>query len=72
MLNADFPVRAFVDRGFLSIRRLCQTITVVGDSNDRALWWSSLMNLVAPHFGYDDPQVLRPTNIPPNQQNWSL
>ena len=71
LLNADFPVRAFVDRAYLSIRRVCQTITVVGDRNDRALFWSSFFNGVAPKFGYEYPEVLRPS-IGPFEQNLAL
>ena len=50
-----------VDRGFLSIRRVCSTITVVGDTNDRALWWGSLMNVRPYYFDYIEPEVLRPS-----------
>jgi len=35
LLNPDFPLEEFVDRGFLSIRRICRTVTVIGDRNDR-------------------------------------
>jgi len=70
LLNADFPVRAFLDRAFLSIRRVCQTVTVVGDQNDRALRWSSIVNGIAPKFGYEDPEVLRPS-ITPYGQHWA-
>lgn len=60
----SFPVGAFVDRGFLSIRRVCSTITVVGDTNDRALWWGSLMNVRPYYFDYIEPEVLRPSLKP--------
>lgn len=61
-MNPDFPVKAFVDRGFLSIRRVCSTVTVVGDMNDRALGWSSLINGAFPYyFGYQQPEALQPT-----------
>jgi len=72
MLNPDFPVKAFVDRAFLSIRRVCQTITLVGDRNDRALWWSSFCMGTFPHFGYEFPEVLRPTVAPYKQTKWAL
>jgi len=66
LLNPDFPVRAFVDRAFLSIRRVCQTVTVVGDRNDRALGFSSLINGVVPKvFGYQQPAVLKPNEYNP-------
>jgi len=64
LLNPDFPLRAFLDRGFRSIRRVCRTCTVIGDRNDRALGWSSLINGVAPKFGYEQPKVLMPTTAP--------
>ena len=60
----SFPVKAFVDRGFLSIRRVCSTITIVGDTNDRALWWGSLMNVRPYYFDYVEPEVLRPSLKP--------
>ena len=72
LLNPDFPVRAFVDHGFLSIRRICQTITIVGDRNDRALWWSSLINGTLPHFGYEQPEVLNPTISHEKEKKWAL
>ncbi|KAL9188848.1 hypothetical protein ACHAXT_011338 [Thalassiosira profunda] len=72
ILNADFPVKAFVDRGFLSIRRICKTITVVGDRNDRALKWSSIFNGVAPHVDrYERPEYMKPT-LTCEETNWEL
>lgn len=67
MLNPDFPVRAFIDRGFLSIRRICRTVTIVGDQNDRALWWSSLFNATVPSCYYEFPEVERPV-VSPNEE----
>lgn len=58
-----------MDRGFLSIRRICSTVTVVGDVNDRALGFSSFINGTVPYyFGYQQPEALKPTltpNTPP-------
>lgn len=67
MLNPDFPLEAFVDRGFLTLRRVCRTVTVVGDRNDSALWWSSLLNGVAERKGYDHRPALRCTMPPPEK-----
>lgn len=71
LLNPDFPLEAFVDRGFLSIRRICRTVTVVGDRNDRALYWSSVCNGAAPHFGYEYPEVLKPKLGPEQRKAWA-
>ncbi|KAL7542198.1 hypothetical protein ACHAWF_007113 [Thalassiosira exigua] len=71
LLNPDFPVEAFIDRGFLSIRRVCSTVTVVGDRNDRALYWSGIFNGTATRFGYQQPEVLNPTIHPYKPTKWA-
>ena len=38
MLNPDFPLEAFVTHAFQSMRRVCDTITLVGDKSDQALF----------------------------------
>ena len=58
MLNPDFPVQAFREAGFKSIRRVCRCITVVGDKNDQALWWSGVINGACNAMKYDPPSVL--------------
>ena len=58
MLNPDFPVEAFVDHAFLSIRRVCSHITVVGDRSDQALFWSALINGTCNYLGYEQPRIL--------------
>jgi len=44
LLNPDYPLAAFVDHGFATIRRVCQHITVVGNAKDGALFWSETGN----------------------------
>lgn len=58
MLNPDFPVQAFREAGFKSIRRVCRCITVVGDKNDQALWWSGVINGACNAMKYNPPSVL--------------
>lgn len=60
MLNPDFPLESFVDRGFVSVRRVCSTITIIGDRQDKALWGSQFMNGLGVYFGYGQPEVLQP------------
>ncbi|CAB9500532.1 Alpha/beta hydrolase of unknown function (DUF900) [Seminavis robusta] len=60
MLNPDFPLEAFVNRAFRSVRRLCSTITIIGDRQDKALLVSQLFNGLRVYFGYDQPEVLQP------------
>ena len=70
MLNPDFPLAAFVDHAFLSIRRVCSHITIVGDRGDQALWYSQLINGSAKYFGYSQPDILNGTEDltgPPKQ-----
>lgn len=62
MLNPDFPLAAFVDHAFLSIRRVCSHITIVGDRGDQALWFSQLINGTAKYFGYPQPDILNGTS----------
>jgi hypothetical protein len=52
MLNPDFNVNAFRERGFQSLRRVTSLITVVGDKADQALFWSSLINGITNWLGY--------------------
>jgi len=60
MLNPDFPVEAFVSHGFRSMRRVCDTITLVGDRHDKALFWSQFVNGIGVRFGYKQPKHLTP------------
>jgi esterase/lipase superfamily enzyme len=58
MLNPDFPVEAFVDHAFLSIRRVCSHITVVGDRSDQALFYSAFINGICNYLGFEQPRIL--------------
>jgi len=44
LLNPDYPLAAFVQQGFASIRMVCNHITVVGNREDVALYWSEIGN----------------------------
>ena len=43
MINPDFPLDSFKDRAFVSVRRVCSQVTVVGDREDVALQYLSKM-----------------------------
>lgn len=58
MVNPDFPIEAFIDHAFLSVRRICNHITVVGDRQDQALYYSQIMNGTRKFFGYSQPRIL--------------
>jgi len=60
MLNPDFPLEAFVDRAFASVRRICSCVTIIGDRHDKALFGSQIMNGIGVYFGYEQPEVLQP------------
>ena len=60
MLNPDFPLEAFINRAFVSVRRICSTVTIIGDRQDKALWLSQFMNGFGVYFGYGQPEVLQP------------
>ena len=60
MLNPDFALEAFVNRAFVSIRRVCSTVTIIGDRQDKALWASQFMNGLSVWLGYGQPEVLQP------------
>ena len=60
MLNPDYPLDAFVSHAFRSIRRICRTITLVGDRTDGALYFSQLMNGIGVRLGYQQPPELQP------------
>lgn len=55
MLNPDFPVNEFVQGGFLSLRKVCGLISVIGDRTDQALFWSQLINGLCNWMGYTHP-----------------
>ena len=44
LLNADYPLAAFVQKGFKTLRKVCSTVTVLGNRKDAALLWSALGN----------------------------
>ena len=46
ILNPDFPLAAFKDHAFASIRNICNCITLVGDRNDTPLFFSHKMNVI--------------------------
>jgi Alpha/beta hydrolase of unknown function (DUF900) len=60
MLNPDFPLESFVNHSFQSVRRICRNVTVVGDRNDQALFWSQFINGIAVYCGYTQPETLQP------------
>ena len=55
LLNPDFPVASFIERGFQTIRRVSSLITVVGDKGDQALFWSALINGICNRLQYSQP-----------------
>mmetsp|Transcript_24211 Transcript_24211/g.31536 ORF Transcript_24211/g.31536 Transcript_24211/m.31536 type:complete len:303 (-) Transcript_24211:48-956(-) len=59
MLNPDFPLDSFVERAFLSIRQICDSITVLGDKGDQALLLSSFINGFCNRIGHDKAGVLK-------------
>lgn len=62
LLNPDFPLVPFQEHAFRSIRRICKTVTVVGDKNDGALFFSQTVNGVAVRFGYKQPDRMLPND----------
>jgi hypothetical protein len=62
LLNPDFPLIPFQEHAFCSIRRICKTITVVGDKNDGALFWSQTVNGIAVRYGYRQPDAILPND----------
>jgi hypothetical protein len=62
LLNPDFPLVPFRELAFPSARKLCRTITVVGDMHDGALFWSQVVNGIAVRFGYEQPHALLPND----------
>mmetsp|Transcript_42878 Transcript_42878/g.103604 ORF Transcript_42878/g.103604 Transcript_42878/m.103604 type:complete len:914 (+) Transcript_42878:183-2924(+) len=61
MLNPDFPLDSFVNHAFASARRICDTMTIVGDKTDQALFYSQTVNGVAiKWFDYEQPRELQP------------
>lgn len=62
LLNPDFPLVPFRDHAFPAARRLCRTITVIGDKKDNALFWSQVVNGIVVRYGYEQPSVLLPND----------
>jgi len=58
MMNPDFPTLAFRERAFRSIRRITSLITIIGDTTDQALFWSSTVNGALNLFGLPQPSLL--------------
>lgn len=44
MINPEIPEDAFLNRWLPKLQRFCPLITVYGDEEDRALFWSELLN----------------------------
>jgi hypothetical protein len=63
MLNPDFPLESFRNHIFRSIRRVCRTITVVGDQTDSALLLSQVVNGIGVYCGYRQPDALLPNDF---------
>jgi len=60
LMNPHFPVEAFVDRGFISIRRVCHNITVLGDTKDFVLKvGSKILDIYYNKIGRQQPHLLR-------------
>ena len=62
LLNPDFPLVPFQEHAFSAARKLCRTITVVGDKLDNAHFWSQVLNGVAVRSGYTQPSALLPND----------
>jgi hypothetical protein len=62
LLNPDFPLVPFQEHAFPAARKLCRTITVVGDKLDVALFWSQVLNGIAIRVGYEQPHALLPND----------
>ncbi|KAL3815281.1 hypothetical protein ACHAXA_010092 [Cyclostephanos tholiformis] len=62
LLNPDFPLVPFREHAFSAARKLCRTITVVGDKMDNALFWSQVLNGLAVRSGYEQPFALLPND----------
>ena len=62
LLNPDFPLVPFQEHAFPAARKLCRTITVVGDKLDVALFWSQVLNGIAVRVGYEQPHALLPND----------
>lgn len=58
MLNPDFPLYAFNEHGYQTLRRVTSLITVVGDVTDQALWWSAFINGIVNSVGWSQPSAL--------------
>jgi len=58
LLNPCYPVAAFVEHGFASLRCSCSNITIMGDRGDNALFFSEIGNGMMNYFGYKQPEVL--------------
>lgn len=69
MLNPDFPLDAFIDRAFLTIRRVCSHITVIGDVSDGALFYSQFTNGLFEYCGHGQPKLLQGPTPPETDKN---
>jgi len=67
MLNPDYPLTVFLDRAFLSVRRVCSCITILGDRRDQALYWSTFWNGLTNCLGYEQPKLLYKDDRPDNR-----
>jgi len=63
LMNPDFSLEAFVDRAFLSIRRVCENITVLGDCGDVALKGSKLINGICNRIGRKQSHLLESNKL---------
>jgi len=59
LINSDFHLQAFIDRAFLSIRRVCSNITVMGDCQDGALRASRWVHSAAVKMGKEYSTLLQ-------------
>jgi len=54
-LNADHPLERFVHTDYALLRAHCHHITIYADVNDRALWYSHVVNSLIPAWGIHEP-----------------
>ena len=57
LMNPDYPLCAFLDETFHSIRKVCGNITLIGDRTDQALMYSQYVNGIANRYRFQAPQV---------------
>eukprot|EP00325_Prymnesiales_sp_UTEX-LB-985_P007976 CAMPEP_0174702142 /NCGR_PEP_ID=MMETSP1094-20130205/6526_1 /TAXON_ID=156173 /ORGANISM="Chrysochromulina brevifilum, Strain UTEX LB 985" /LENGTH=449 /DNA_ID=CAMNT_0015899879 /DNA_START=86 /DNA_END=1435 /DNA_ORIENTATION=- len=54
-LNADHPIERFKSVDYPILRQMCSHITIYADQNDRALWYSHVVNTFVPSWAVCSP-----------------